>query len=302
MKLLRINFTLAMAMLLWAGNASAAAAPKRVQKGRARTEVRAKLHSTADTIEVMSAKMGRAIKNVVIVPEVYYNRYVPNDRYPVVYLLHGANGDYSDWPRKKNLHELADRYGVIFVCPDGQDSWYFDSPIDPKMQFETYISSELVGYIDSHYRTKATKEMRAIAGLSMGGHGAMWVGLRHPDVFNSIGCMSGGVDITKFPERWHIKDRLGNYDDNKELWASHSIVNLAATVQTTQNITIDDGVNDIFYKVNNNLHKVLLDRKIAHDYTIRPGRHTWDYWCNSIDYQMVFFDKAFKAAAEKKQK
>ena len=153
MKLLRINFTLAMAMLLWAGNASAAAAPKRVQKGRARTEVRAKLHSTADTIEVMSAKMGRAIKNVVIVPEVYYNRYVPNDRYPVVYLLHGANGDYSNWPRKKNLHELADRYGVIFVCPDGQDSWYFDSPIDPKMQFETYISSELLSYIDLHYRT-----------------------------------------------------------------------------------------------------------------------------------------------------
>ncbi|MBQ5466100.1 MAG: hypothetical protein IIT60_02495, partial [Muribaculaceae bacterium] len=106
----------------------------------------------ADTVKVMSAKMGRNIKNVVIVPE----QYLVGDqdrRYPVLYLLHGADGCYSDWSKKTNLDALATKHSMIIVCPDGQDSWYFDSPVDPKMQFETYVSKELVAYIDEHYRT-----------------------------------------------------------------------------------------------------------------------------------------------------
>ena len=128
----------------------------------------------ADTIEVMSQAMGRTIKNVVIMPE-YYITYNQNARFPVLYLLHGAYGCYSDWSKKTDLHRLADKYNVIIVCPDGQDSWYFDSPVDPTMQFETYVSKELVEYIDSHYRTNANRYMRAITGLSMGGHGALFL-------------------------------------------------------------------------------------------------------------------------------
>ncbi len=299
MKLLRIQLLLVIAMTLASGPSCNAATKSRTSASH-RTET-ATVRATADTVEVMSRKMGRAIKNVVTVPSAYYAATSSSVRYPVLYLLHGAYGDYSNWSKKKDLHAIADRYGVIIVCPDGQDSWYFDSPIDPKMQFETYVSQELVSYVDSHYRTLAQKEMRAIAGLSMGGHGAMWLGLRHPDVFNSIGCMSGGVDITKFPGKWHIPDRLGNYDDNKEVWASHSVINLVPTIKPGQNIIIDDGYDDFFYEVNLNLHKALLDHKIPHDFTIRPGRHSWDYWCNSLDYQMLFFDKAFKAAAAQKQ-
>ena len=107
----------------------------------------------ADTIEVMSQAMGRNIKNVVIKPD----GYDADRRYPVLYLLHGAYGCYNDWSRKANLDSLANVYGVIIVCPDGQDSWYFDSPVDPKMQFETYVSKELVTYIDSHYCTLANR-------------------------------------------------------------------------------------------------------------------------------------------------
>lgn len=252
--------------------------------------------ATADTIEVMSQKMGRTIKNVVSVPASYYADSAKATTYPVLYLLHGAYGCYSDWSKKKDLHALCDRYGVIIVNPDGQDSWYWDSPIDPKMQFETYVSSELVSYIDSHYRTDARKEMRAIAGLSMGGHGALWLGFRHPDVFGNIGSMSGGVDITKFPDRWHIQDRIGKYADNKDTWAAYTVINLVPTIKPGQNITIDDGSEDFFYEVNVNLHNALLEHKIPHDFTIRPGNHSWNYWCNSLDYQMLFFSKAFKAA------
>lgn len=256
---------------------------------------------TADTIEVMSQAMGRNIKNVITLPNVYFTQ--DDAQFPVLYLLHGAFGCYNDWSKKANLHSLADRYGVIIVCPDGQDSWYFDSPIDPTMQFETYVSKELVNYIDSHYRTYANRYMRAITGLSMGGHGALFLAWRHPDVFWSCGSMSGNMDITPYPDKWHIKDRLGEQAGNEQRWRDHAVCNLVdllknCPLQPAQNIIIDDGLNDIFIQNNIALHEKLIEAGIDHDFTVRPGRHSWDYWVNSLDYHMMFFFKAFVRGAE----
>lgn len=244
-----------------------------------------------DTVKVMSKKMNREIKAVVVLPNQHFDN--PTDSFPTVYVLHGAWGSYQDWPTKKSLEPIATKYGVVIVCPDGQDSWYFDSPIDPTMQFETFISKELVDYVDSHYRTFRNPKMRAITGLSMGGHGALWNGFRHPDVFGNCGSMSGGVDITKFPNKWKIDLRLGKFETNQQVWAEHTVISLVPTLKAGQNIIIDDGSSDFFYEVNCNLHKALLDAKIPHDFTIRPGGHTWDYWTNSLDYHMLFFSKAF---------
>ncbi|MBQ9555391.1 MAG: esterase family protein [Muribaculaceae bacterium] len=257
--------------------------------------------SQVDTIEVMSQAMGRIIKNVVVVPNDYHsyaNEIADDIKYPVLYLLHGAYGSYRDWPHKADLQSLASQYQVIIVCPDGQDSWYFDSPVDPKMQFETYISKELVAYIDSHYRTHANRYMRAITGLSMGGHGALFLAFRHPDVFWSCGSMSGCMDITQHPKSWHIKDRLGDYESDKQRWSQHAVCNQvdqlkASTLEPAQNITFDDGLNDIFIKNNIALHEQLVEKGIDHDFTVRPGRHSWDYWVNSLDYHLLFFHKAF---------
>ena len=256
-----------------------------------------------DTIEVMSQAMNRSIKNVVIVPEQYFMPEAASKQYPVLYLLHGAQGCYSDWSEKAPLDSLANAYDCIIVCPDGQDSWYFDSPVDPTMQFETYVSQELVNHIDNHYRTIANRHMRAITGLSMGGHGALFLAFRHPDVFWSCGSMSGNMDITQFPDRWHIKDRLGDYESNKQRWNEHAVCNLVDQVKTSplkpaQNIIIDDGLKDIFIKNNIALHNQLVEKGIDHDFTVRPGRHSWDYWVNSLDYHMVFFYKAFIHGAE----
>lgn len=250
----------------------------------------------ADTVAVPAVKMGRDIKTVVIVPRQYFDEQHSVDRFPVLYLLHGASGSYRDWPKKADLNTLSTRYGMIIVCPDGQDSWYFDSPIDPTFQFETFISHELVDYVDAHYRTCDRKEMRAITGLSMGGHGALWNAFRHPDVFGSCGSMSGGVDISRFPGRWHIVARLGEYEGNEQVWKSHAVVNLVPTLQPGQNIIIDDGKDDFFYEVNMALHEALMQRGIDHDFTIRPGAHSWDYWLNSLEYHLLFFSKAFKHA------
>lgn len=246
-----------------------------------------------DTVEVPAQKMNRSIKVAVVVPHQY--RIYPDTKYPVVYLLHGAWGCYRDWPHKANLDSLADTYSTIIVCPDGEDSWYLDSPIDPSFQFETFISYELVNYIDTHYRTYPRREMRAITGLSMGGHGALWNAFRHPDVFASCGSMSGGVDISKFPGRWHIADRLGEYDNNLQRWIDHSVISLVPTLEPGQNIIIDIGYDDLFFEVNNNLHEALLQQGVEHDYTVRHGDHNWQFWVNSIDYHMMFFHKIFAA-------
>lgn len=254
----------------------------------------AKGAQTTDTVVIHSDAMGRDIKCVVVVPARYHVDAVT--RWPVVYLLHGADGCYNDWSRKANLDSLATRYDVMIVCPDGQDSWYFDSPIDPKMQFETHVGSEVVSYVDRHYRTIASRTARAITGLSMGGHGALWIGWRHPEVFGATGSMSGGVNITKFPDRWLIQQRLGKYHDNPERWASHAVVNLVPLlVPGKQAITIDDGDKDFFLEVNNELHAALQRAGIPHDYTIRPGGHSWVYWVNSLDYHLLFFTKYFKS-------
>lgn len=246
-----------------------------------------------DTISVFSKKMDRHIKNVVILPDGYNTE---SKKYPVLYLLHGHGGKYDSWIKgtKKSLPQEATKWQMIIVCPDGQNSWYWDSPIDPKFQFETYVSSELVSYIDENYKTIAGADGRAITGLSMGGHGGLWLGINHPDVFGACGSMSGGVDIRPFPNNWNMKDRLGEYKQNSEVWNNHTVITqLYKIVPNTLSIIIDCGKDDFFYQVNENLHNEMLQKNIIHDYIVRPGGHTQQYWNNAIDYQMQFFSKFF---------
>lgn len=245
-----------------------------------------------DTVEVYSAKMQRNIKNVVILPDGYEK----SKKYPVVYLLHGHGGKYDTWLNrtKKTLPQDASRLGIIIVCPDGQNSWYWDSPVDPKFQFETYVSKELVEYIDKNYSTIASKKGRAITGLSMGGHGGLWLGINHPDVFGACGSMSGGVDIRPYTQNWHIKDRLGSYKENPERWEKHAVMGVLDKIEPkTLEIIIDCGFGDFFYQINEKLHQEMLYRNIEHDYIVRPGAHTHDYWNNAIDFQLLFFNKFF---------
>jgi len=254
--------------------------------------------SKVDTIKVESKAMHKTIKNVVIVPEDYQ----ASKTYPVVYLLHGATGDYSDWVLKApGVKSLADLYRVIIVCPDGGfTSWYFDSPIDSTYKYETFVSSELVNYVDSHYSTIKDKSGRAITGLSMGGHGGLYLSFRHQDIFGAGGSMSGGVDFRPFPKNWDIAKRLGTIEQNPDNWNNNTIVNMVGLLQNSKlKIIIDCGVNDFFYTVNMDLHKRLLDAKYPHDYIERPGVHNWPYWANAVKYQFLFFNEFFEKGVSK---
>ena len=135
-----------------------------------------------DTVAVFSAKMRRDIPALVVVPDGGVGR-----RMPVLYLLHGFGGSYTTWQNITDLRPLADACGMIVVCPDGANSWYWDSPLDPASQFETFVAQELPDWIDARYLTIPSREGRAVTGLSMGGHGALWVALRHKDRFGEAG-------------------------------------------------------------------------------------------------------------------
>ena len=253
-----------------------------------------------DTIQVFSPSMNKNIKTCVIVPDNYKKS---KKKFPVVYLLHGYSGNYATWVKSfKEVSQQVDRYGFIAIGVDGNySSWYFDSPIDPTFKYETYIIDELVPFIDKKYKTIASREGRAISGLSMGGHGALYLSLKHQDVFGAAGSMSGGVDIRPFSEKWNIKKRLGAINDFPDNWEKNTVVNLIELNQNNNlKLIIDCGVDDFFIDVNRELHQKMLALKIDHDYIERPGKHNIDYWENSLKFQLLFFYNFFHCSPTKR--
>lgn len=246
---------------------------------------------TTDTISVNTALLSSPEKVVVIVPD----KQPEKTSFPTVYLLNGYGGDHTSWLTvRPDLGELADEYGMVMVMPDGRDSWYWDSPVQPDMQMESFITKELVPYIDANYPTLPVREKRAVTGLSMGGHGALWLAANHPDLFGNAGAMSGGVDIRPFPGRWKMAQRLGSKEEFPERWENSTVANCVPKLKEAKlNITFDCGKDDFFAAVNDNLHTALLEADVPHDYTSRPGKHTRTYWNNSILYHLLFFNEAF---------
>lgn len=251
--------------------------------------------ATVDTVAIYSNAMQKEYKCVVIKPSVVQNETIP---LPVVYLLHGHGGWYANWVlRVPQLKEYADQYRLMIVCPDGgYNSWYLNSPVDASIRFETYISEEVPTFIDAHYPTIKDRKARAITGLSMGGHGGLFLGFRHATVFGACGSMSGGVDLRPFYNNWQLKEKLGDTLSHAANWKNYSVTNVVEQAPAQHlSIIIDCGTEDFFYAVNHALHEKLLQLKIAHEYIERPGQHNWDYWENAVKYQLLYFSNYFKS-------
>ena len=248
---------------------------------------------TVDTTSIYSNSMHKYIKAVVIKPDSYKKK---KNSFAVVYLLHGHSGDYSNWIIKvPELKDYADTYQTIIVCPDGAfSSWYFDSPIDTTYRYETHLTNEVVDYIDKNYRTIADKNHRAITGLSMGGHGALFLGLRHANVFGAAGSMSGGMDLMESKNRFDIMKRIGDTVLQAKAWHDMTVINLIENyTNTSLKIIFDCGDKDIFIDGNRRLHQKMKQLKIPHEYTERTGAHNWDYWKNSFPFQLLYFKRFF---------
>ncbi|WP_348798719.1 alpha/beta hydrolase [Flavobacterium adhaerens] len=260
--------------------------------------------STVDTLQIPSVAMNKTYKAAVVLPNSYAKE---KTAFPVLYLLHGAYGHFSDWlkstPNKNTVKDLADQYNIIIVMPEGETfSFYLDSPVNKGSQFETYITSEVISKIDKTYRTIKEKKGRVIAGLSMGGHGALYLSAKHPDLFCAAGSMSGAVDMGTMLDR-NPNDQViklmqpvfGDQSTNPDLYHQNAVIGMIDKIKTNKlALIIDCGVDDFLIEPNREFHRRLVYEKVAHDYIERPGAHTWEYWENALPYQVLFFSKILK--------
>lgn len=253
------------------------------------------LAAKVDTLAVYSNSMNKSLNCCVITPDNYSETSKP---LPTLYLLMGYSGNYADWLKYfPEISQLSDTYKMVVVCANsGFSSWYIDSPIDSTMKFETYITKELISTIDNSYNTIKSRDGRAVSGLSMGGHGALYLSFKHQELFGAAGSMSGGLDIRPFPLNWDLAKRLGDQTKFPENWEKNTVINLLHLVSHNNlSILIDCGVDDFFIGVNRAVHQEMLYLNIKHDYIERPGGHTVEYWKNALQYQFLFFDLFFKS-------
>lgn len=257
-----------------------------------------------DTLDVFSLSMQKTLKVAVTTPSTYQTS---QDRYPVIYLLHGGSGSFSDWHQKVTqkgiVNQLAETYNVVIVTPGvGPASYYYDSPLLDSVRYETYMIQELIPFIDSQYRTLAQKESRAITGLSMGGHGAITLAAKHPELFVAAGSMSGVMNIDT--DLWKVGEDFRNLRKKGQLemlgainykapqFNPYTAVGLVDQLKDQGvAVIIDCGVDDFLIETNRQMHGILLDKKIAHEYIERPGAHTWTYWTEAVPVQFSFLNK-----------
>jgi S-formylglutathione hydrolase FrmB len=267
----------------------------------------ASLAAKVDTLDIASTVMQKNIRAAVVVPDSYKKSKKP---FPVLYLLHGGTGSFRDWlsktPDKQLLHRLADQYNLIIVTPDGgPTSYYFDSPLDKTSQYETFISKELIEKIDASYKTIKDRSGRVIAGLSMGGHGAMYISTRHPDLYCAAGSMSGVMNINtatwKVPADFakiradNFAKLLGPPQDAANPYPEYTAVGRLNEFKASGlKLIFDCGIDDFLIDTNRDIHQRLVASQVPHDYIERPGAHTWEYWENALPYQVLFFHKVLQ--------
>lgn len=262
------------------------------------------------TFAIPGSHEGATSKAMVIMPPEYTKPRAANVRWPAVYLLHGYSDNYESWYKytrttDRSLDLMAARFRTIIVLPDGNySSWYLDAPPDAPesadWQWETIITKHLVPEIDKRFRTWAEPAGRGIAGLSMGGHGAIYLCARHPELFSACGSMSGVMDVRRFKDKYRLARLLGPYEANPQHWLEYSAVTQAEKFIGRQvGIFIECGLGDkSIIGGNQEMHRKLIELNIPHDYMERPGGHNWPYWINALPYHLQFMTDRLKKAGE----
>ena len=244
------------------------------------------------TVQFKSDLIGKVLPYKALLPAAYFKS---NRRYPVLYLLHGLFGHYDDWITRTNLAEYAAGYDLIIVTPEGNDSWYVDSATVPADKYESYFMRELIPDVDARYRTIKDRRARAVAGLSMGGYGALKYGLKYRDYFAFAGSLSGALDPANRSDEhpgfaWDIlrpslTAAFGPANSRaRELNDLHQIArNLtAADISSLPYLYLDCGLEDGFLATNRELADILVSKKIKHQYRQLPGGHNWEYWDRQV--------------------
>jgi putative tributyrin esterase len=257
---------------------------------------------SVETVQFQSQLINATLPYNVILPPDY--RTSSTTRYPVLYLLHGLTGHYSDWLTKTNVADYAAQYRMIVVMPEGKDGWYTDSATVPNDKYESYILKELIPDVQKRYRTIETRFGRGVAGLSMGGYGALKYGLKSPGTFVFAASMSGALDAPSRTEK-DLKDpgALRNSvlsvfgPTDSETRKANDIFEIVHSIATNRvaglpYFYLDCGTEDGLFSSNQQFAALLHDKKIPHEYRELPGEHNWAYWDQQVQ-------EVLKIAAQK---
>lgn len=243
--------------------------------------------------EIFSPRMNKNIKTIIITPNIK-----PKETYKTVYILHGFSGN-PDRLVKEDLPNLLDKaktYNTIYILPDGNySSWYVDSPLKKDSQYQTFIGKELVDYIDKNYPVKKEKKYRGILGWSMGGYGAVNIGVTYQDTFGIVGSSCGALDlksIGKGYEQYKVNEVLGPLEKLDPKFLTDS--KIEKMIGANQTYILDCGTEDQqMIMMNRKFHEKLVANKIQHLYTESLGGHTTEYWSRSLSDQLALFNKYF---------
>jgi putative tributyrin esterase len=244
------------------------------------------------TVQFKSELVGKVLPYNALLPPTYFKS---NKRYPVLYLLHGLFGHHDDWITRTNLAEYAASYEMIIVTPEGHDSWYVDSATVPADKYESYFVRELIPDVDARFRTIKDRRARGVAGLSMGGYGALKYGFKYPDYFAFAGSLSGALDPANRSDehpgfiynllRPSLIVAFG--EPNSRVRQVNDLHQIARDLTAEKSsslpyLYLDCGLEDGFLATNRELADILVSKKIPHQYRQLPGGHNWEYWDRQV--------------------
>jgi S-formylglutathione hydrolase FrmB len=231
-----------------------------------------------------SAALARDMRYMVLLPDGYEESH---RRFPVLYLLHGWNGNHTNWCTLTNLVGYSDGYSFIIVMPDGQNSWYVNSATMSSDRFYDYITSDVISIIDGQYRTIASPHRRAVAGLSMGGYGALLAALKQPEMFAVVGSISGALDGPNGVEnvvpdlRESTEQAYGQPGSPARL--ENDLVNLLRRTEAPlPYMFLSCGNQDALLPSNRRFVAELSSKGTIYEYHEIPGDHNWEFWDNSL--------------------
>jgi len=261
--------------------------------------------TSVETIQLQSKLVNATLPYNVILPADY--RTSKTTRYPVLYLLHGLGGHYSDWLTRTNVADYATQYRMIVIMPEGNDSWYVDGAAGSNDKYESYILKELMPDVDRRYRTLQSRYGRAIAGLSMGGYGAIKYGLKYPSTFAFAGSVSGAFGVTRYTEKemggasWEpflkifgpVGSETRKTNDVFEITRALT----PGRVASLPYFYFDCGTEDAaqHFNPNRELSGMFLEKKIPHEYRELPGNHSWQYWDQQVKEVLRIATEKLKA-------
>lgn len=244
-----------------------------------------------------SKSLQRESRYRVILPSAYSD---PARRFPILYLLHGLYGDRTNWADLTKLSDHVRSLGLIVVMPDAGNSWYANSFANPAGRYDDFILLDLIPEIELGYRTLAVRAGRAIAGLSMGGYGALKFALKHPQMFFFAGSMTGalsapldlGNEVEEFREG--LAQAFGPPEDPRR--SQNDVFSLAEAADPARlpYLYLDCGAQDSFLATNRRFAALLQSRGIPYEYHELPGGHEWTYWDGRIPSVLIALFSKFE--------